>query len=601
METYGALATIDYVILVVYFLAIVAAGVYFSKKAAQGIDAYFLGKRSIPWWALGMSGTASNFDMTGTMVITSFFFAIGLQGFWVAMRGGMVLPLGILMIYMGKWMRRSRVMTNAEWMELRFGSGRQGQLARLLSAVSTIVVTLAFLVYFVKGTGLFLSIYLPLSPTACALLMMAVALTYTAISGFYGVIYTDVIQEVLILGVSLYVGYLAFTLPDHAQVLEQAGPGWSDFAPRWTAEPMTWLANPDVYRFFGLCIVFWIARGIFEGVGGFTGNYMNQRYFAARNDRETGLMSAEWVVLLFFRWSLVIGTVLLGLSLARRSPEIGELLARDPEKTLPVVLGQAIPAGVRGLLVAGLVAAAMSTFDSTINSGVSYWVKDIYQRHLRPRAERRELMLQSYLGTLVFAAVAVILALGVKNIDDIWAWITGPLSAGLFVPIILRWYWWRFNGYGFALATAAGLAVSVWTQTRPEMPFYEAFLAAAAASLLAGVAGSLATPATDPETLERFWRRIRPFGFWGRVRARLEPELTERVGLRNTIDVLAVPFAVAWQLSGVVAVISLLLRKWTTFAAAAAVFALLSYVLYFTWYRNLQTREEGEAQALEGD
>lgn len=601
METYGGLATIDYVILVVYFLAILAAGIYFSKKAAQGIDAYFLGKRSIPWWALGMSGTASNFDMTGTMVITSFFFAIGLQGFWVAMRGGMVLPLGILMIYMGKWMRRSRVMTNAEWMELRFGSGRQGQLARLLSAVSTIVVTLAFLVYFVKGTGLFLSIYLPLSPTACALSMMAVALTYTAISGFYGVIYTDVIQEILILGVSLYVGYLAFTLPDHAQVLEQAGPGWSDFTPRWTAEPMTWLANPDVYRFFGLCIVFWIARGIFEGVGGFTGNYMNQRYFAARNDRETGLMSAEWVVLLFFRWSLVIGTVLLGLSLAHRSPEIGELLARDPEKTLPVVLGQAIPAGVRGLLVAGLVAAAMSTFDSTINSGVSYWVKDIYQRHLRPRAKRRELMLQSYLGTLVFAAVAVILALGVKNIDDIWAWITGPLSAGLFVPIILRWYWWRFNGYGFALATAAGLAVSVWTQTQPEMPFYEAFLVAAAASLLAGVAGSLATPATDAETLERFWRRIRPFGFWGRVRSGLEAELTERVGLRNTIDVLAVPFAVAWQLAGVVAVISLLLHKWTTFAAGAAVFALLSYVLYFTWYKNLQTREEGEAQALEGD
>ena len=389
MQTFGGLTTLDYAILVVYFLALVIAGVLLSRRASEGISAYFLGGRRIPWWALGASGTASNFDMTGTMVITSFFFAIGLQGFWVAMRGGMVLPIGILMIYMGKWLRRSRVMTNAEWMELRFGSGRQGQVARLLSALSNIVVTLAFLVYFVKGTGKFLAIYLPFSPTTCALLMIAVALTYTALSGFYGVIYTDLLQEVLILGASAYVGWKAFTLPDHAAVVASAGDGWADFTPRWTAEPMPWLANPDIYHFFGICIVFWIARGIFEGTGGFTGGYMTQRYFAARNDREAGLMSAEWTLLLFFRWFLVIGTVVLGLSLARQSPEIGELLAQDPEKTLPVVLGQAVPAGLRGLLMAGLIAAAMSTFDSTINAGVSYWVKDIYQRHLRPAATGR--------------------------------------------------------------------------------------------------------------------------------------------------------------------------------------------------------------------
>ena len=183
MESLGRLASVDYAILAVYFLTTLAAGFYLSRRAAQGIDAYFLGGRRLPWWAIGMSGTASNFDMTGTMVITSFFFAIGLQGFWVAMRGGMVLPLGILLIYMGKWLRRSRVMTNAEWMELRFGSGRQGQTARVLSAVSNLVVTLAFLVYFVKGTGKFLSIFLPWSPTTCALLMIAVALTYTTLSG----------------------------------------------------------------------------------------------------------------------------------------------------------------------------------------------------------------------------------------------------------------------------------------------------------------------------------------------------------------------------------------------------------------------------------
>ncbi len=593
MEPLGRLATVDYLILAVYFLAILGAGLVLSRKAAQGISAYFLGGRSIPWWAIGMSGTASNFDMTGTMVITSFFFAIGLQGFWVAMRGGMVLPLGILMIYMGKWLRRSQVMTNAEWMELRFGSGRQGQTARMLSAISNLVVTLAFLIYFVKGTGKFLSIYLPFSPTTCALLMIAVALTYTTLSGFYGVIYTDVLQELMILGVSAYVGVRAFLLPDHDAVMELVGSRWAEFTPRWIADPMPWLANPEIYHFFGLCIVFWIARGFFEGAGGFTGGYMTQRYFAARNDREAGLLTAEWTLLLLFRWLLVVGSVLLGLSLTLRSPEIGALLAADPEMTLPVVLGRAIPAGLRGLLLAGLVAAAMSTFDSTINAGVSYWVKDLYQRHLRPRATRRELMAQSYLGTLVLAALAVALALGVRNIDQIWSWITGPLAGGLFVPIVLRWYWWRLNGYGFALATAAGLAVSLWTQTQPAMPFYEAALYAWVASLVGGIAGSLLTPATDRGTLERFWRQIRPFGFWRPVRERLDPTEVAATNLGNTIDVLSVPFAMAWHLSGVVAVISLLLRKWPVCLGAFLLFALMSYVLYFTWYRNLEPEDPG--------
>lgn len=598
MNDYGTLSTLDHVLLAGYFALTLAAGVFLSKKASQGITEYFLGGRKIPWWALGMSGTASNFDMTGTMVITAFFFALGLQGFWVAMRGGMVLPLGILMVFMGKWLRRSRVMTNAEWMRLRFGSGHQGQTARLLSAVSNIVVTMAFLVYFVKGTGKFLSIFLPFSPTTCALLMMAVALTYTALSGFYGVIYTDVLQEFLILGASAYVGWKAFTLPNHAELVAGAGERWSDFTPQWTADPMPWLANPDIYRAFGLCIVFWVARGIFEGVGGFTGGYMTQRYFAAKSDRDAGLMSAEWVILLFFRWSLVVGTVLLGLSLAAKSPEISALLAADPEKTLPVVLGQALPAGMRGILLAGLVAAAMSTFDSTINAGVSYWVKDIYELHLRPKATEKQLMRQSYLGTLVFAAVAVMLALGVENIDDIWAWITGPLSAGLFVPIVLRWYWWRLNGYGFALATAAGLTVSIWTNSQPDLPFYQAFLLSSAASLAAGIAGSLLTAPTDDETLDRFYTRIRPFGFWSAVRRRLDAPWLTIQKLRGTIDILNAFFAISWHLSGVVAVISLLLRKWPTLWAAVIVFAALTYLLRFTWYQNLKTEDDEQEEGI---
>ena len=600
MAGLGYLARVDHIIIALYFAAAIGAGIFFSKRASQGIAAYFLGGRKIPWWAIGMSGTASNFDMTGTMVIISFIYAIGLKGLWVSMRGGMCLPLGILMVYMGKWLRRSNVMTTAEWMDVRFGKGHEGQTARLLSAISNIVVTMAFLIYFVKGTGKFLSIYLPFSPEACSLIMILVAVIYTVLSGLYGVIYTDVLQEIMVLTVSVYVGYKAFTLPDHAAVLDFAGQGWASFLPQWKAAPMSWLANPEIYHLFGLCIIFWVARGIFEGMGGFTGGYMPQRYYATKNDREAGLLTAEWIILILFRWLLIVGAALLGLSIALKNPDIANLLGRDPEKTLPVVLGLGIPAGLRGILIAGLVAAAMSTFDSTLNAGVAYWIRDVYQAHIRPGASSKQLMRQSYISTVVFAAVAVVLGLTVRNINEIWSWITGPLSAGLFVPIVLRWYWWRLTGYGFAISTAVGLLVSLLLKIfAPYTTFYISFLATLAASLGAGIIGSYLTAPTPTETLKKFFLRIKPFGFWTPVRKRIDANLVRRIRLKNTIDILNVPLAITWHLSGVVFVVSLLLRKWNVLLVAVLVFSLLSLLLYATWYRTLQSKQEARRESLE--
>ncbi|MCL2924873.1 MAG: sodium:solute symporter [Trichodesmium sp. MAG_R04] len=589
MGSLNSLSTIDQLIIIAYFVMILVVGVYFSRKASAGINEYFLGGRKIPWWAIGMSGTASNFDMTGTMVVISFFFAIGLQGFWVAMRGGIALPYGILMIYMGKWLRRSQVMTTAEWMTIRFGHNRAGKLARLLSAISNIIVTISLLVYFVEGAAKFLAIYIPLSPNLCSILMIAIAVIYTTMSGFYGVIYTDIIQEILVLIVSIYIGYQAFTLPDHSEVIASATyPGWNSFIPQWQAAPMTWLDNPLIYQAFGFCIIFWVAKGIFEGAGGFIGGYTPQRFYAARNDREAGIMTAEWILLLLFRWILVIGTVILGLKLAITNPEIGRLLGEDPEKTLPIVVSEMIPSGMRGILIAGMVAAAMSTFDSTINAGVSYWIKDIYQLYINPQASEKNLIRQSYISTIVFAAIALILSQAIANINEIWSWITGPLSAGLAAPIVMRWYWWRYNGYGFAIATAAGLLTSIIIKlSAANIAFYLTFLITLSISTFAGLVGSYLTKPTDIQTLKNFWLRIRPSGFWKTVTKQLDSEIVRKSQLENAIDISNIIYVIIWQLSGVITVISLLLHQWRITSLAGAIWVIFSGFLYFRWYKNL--------------
>jgi Na+/proline symporter len=339
---------------------------------------------------------------------------------------------------------------------------------------------------------------------------------------------------------------------------------------------------------FGLCIVFWIMRGIFEGAGGLTGGYMPQRYYATRNEREAGLLTAEWIILLQFRWLLIVGAAVLGLSIALSSPEVAAMLSKDPEKTLPVVLAYAIPSGVRGLLVAGLMAAAMSTFDSTINAGVSYWVRDVYQAYLRPSAGSRATMRQSYGATVAFAAVAVMLALGVRNINDIWSWITGPLSAGLFVPLILRWYWWRLNGYGFAMSTAAGLLFSIGLKLlAPDMPFYLSFVAAMSASLAVAVVGSYATSPTAAKTLRTFWLKVRPFGLWAPVTRELDKARVRKARRESSFELVNAVAATCWHVVGVVLVISLVLRKWAMLPVGGVVFVVLAVVLFFTWYKQL--------------
>lgn len=131
---------IDYTIIGVYLISIVLVGLYLKRKASSGIESYFLGGRNIPWWALGASGMASNTDIAGTMIGVALVYAMGTAGFFIEIRGGVMLIMAFFMIFMGKWTRRSQVMTTAEWMIFRFGTGKQGNMARILSAVSSIIL-----------------------------------------------------------------------------------------------------------------------------------------------------------------------------------------------------------------------------------------------------------------------------------------------------------------------------------------------------------------------------------------------------------------------------------------------------------------------------
>ena len=585
--------TLDYLIIVLYLAGLVGLGLYLQRKASRSIESFFLGDRNMPWWALGASGMSSNFDVSGTMIIVAMIYALGLKGFFIELRGGIVLVMAFLMVFMGKWNRRAQVMTAAEWMELRFGRDRAGNAARLLSASANLLFAVTVVTYFAQGGGLFLGTILGIDAALATWLIIGLATIYTVASGLYGVVYTDVFQGFFVLFAILSTCWIAFVhypLPETFQVsvpLVENGfqrlttdiSRWSDVIPDWTMDLPGSYAQ---YNLFGIAILFYLFKTTIEGSGG-SGGYLIQRFYAARSDREAGLLSVFWIFLLSFRWPFVVAVAMMGISYG-----VSQTVIENPEQVLPSVISTMIPVGLKGLIIAGLIAAAMSTFDSIVNSGASYWVRDIYQRFLNPEATPKALVDQSRVASVLIVVFGVLLTSQFDSINQIWGWLTMGLGSGLIVPQVIRWYWWRFNGYGFAAGVFTGMAAAfvqlIWLSHFTE---YQIFLFVAGTSFVACLLGTFLTPAVSDEILTRFYTTTRPFGLWGHIRATLPADRVDRVQGENRRDILSTFVAVPWMLTLCITPMLAMVRNWDAFGISLAVLAVLSVALYLNWFRHL--------------
>ena len=606
----GTLATVDIVIVVGFLVIVTVIGYVMSRVASRGMDDYFLGGNKIPWWVLGISTSTSNFDMAGTMVIVAMVFALGMKGFLVEIRGGVGLSLAFLMVFLGKWLRRSRVMTSAEWMRIRFGTDRQGNTAHLLSAIAQIVLAIGMITYFAKGAGAFLVHFIPLSEFWCTTIMVAVGLFYTLLSGLYGVVFTDVVQMILLTFTAIYVSVHAFsmrdniTLPDHFMSLDLANPEGVDMS-LFGDSAASWEA---ILSMFGICVFMWVARTMLEGCGG-VGGYTDQRFFAARNEREASLLTLESIILSLFRWTMVAGLVVMGYSILQADGAGAALIRENTENVLPVVLGELLPTGIKGLVIAGLVAAAMSTFDSTLNAGASYIVKDVYQGYIKPEATGEQLMSVSKWATTALCVAGVGLAVLVDNINDIWNLITMGLGAGFFVPTFLRWYWPRFTGYGFAIGTGTGLVAALVVNSGLGWPLYYSFPTIVGIAFVGCILGSLLTKPTNEKQLIDFFVMINPWGLWGAYARKAREtgvltaeESSERLW-EKLYDAIAICFAVPFQMSLLLAGMAFIFHDWGKFAGFGITAAVCSVGLYFFWFKNLKSvarcEEEDEYYAAQ--
>ena len=588
---------IDITILVLYLIAVVSIGIYLTTRASQNLDTYFLAGRSVPWYILGVSNSSSMFDITGTMWLVLMFLVYGVKGAWIPWIWPTFNQI-FLMVYLSIWIRRSNVLTGSEWITTRFGNGKGSELSRISVLVFAMVSVIGFLAYAFQGIGKFASVFFPfdISPELYAIIFMGITTIYVVLGGMYSVVFTDLIQFTLLTIVSFVIGFIAFTRVTPEALHAVIPNGWLDLAFTWELD-LDWndlipAANnqimADGWNLFTIFFMMMIFKGILISLAGPTPGYDMQRILAAKTPREAGLMSAIVSVCQIPRWFMIVGITTLALVyFSNDLVAMGDNV--DFELVLPWVISEFLPVGLVGFVLAGMLAAFMSTFDSTVNAGAAYLVNDVYKRYFNPNAPTGVYIKASNIASFLIVAVGIAFGFMSESVNSVTQWIVSGLFGGYTAPNILKWHWWRFNGFGYFYGMIAGvLAALIMPMALPELSPLNAFPFILILSGIAGIGGSLMTAPDDDKTLQEFYKNVRPWGFWKPILNKIQSsDANVRKNDKFYRDMFNIFIGMVWQINMVLVPIYLLVYEYTAFSVSLILTIGTTLILKKNWYDKL--------------
>lgn len=595
------LHVVDISIIAAYIVATIIIGVSISKRASKNLDSYFLGGKSLPWYVLGVSNASGMFDITGTMWLVYLCFVYGMKSAWIPWLWPVFNQI-FLMVYLSAWIRRSNVLTGAEWISTRFGRGTGGNLAHFSVVAFALVSVIGFLAYAFQGIGKFSALFLPgdISPNVYALIFMGITSIYVVMGGMFSVVFTEVLQFAIMTVSSVAVGVIAMSKVSPELLNRFIPEGWRNIFFGWNLN-MNWSGimdsvntkiEADGYSLFVIFFMMMLFKGILVSMAGPAPNYDMQRILAAKNPREAGMMSGFVnVVLIFPRYMLITGLTVL--TLAFFSPELKAMGADiDFELVLPYAIKNFLPIGLMGLLLAGLLSAFMSTFAATINAAPAYIVNDLYKRFINPEASNKTYVRMSYIASFGVVAVGILFGFFAESINQITLWIVAALWGGYAAPNVLKWYWWRFNAHGYFWGMILGiLAAMVVPQLFPGLSALEGFPVILIISTTGCVVASFMTKPESDEILKAFYSRVRPWGIWNSIYKKVikeQPDFQKNDDFKR--DGLNILIGLIWQISLVAFPMCLVLRQKGAVAVCAIIILLTSVMLKKSWYDRLETR-----------
>jgi SSS family solute:Na+ symporter len=573
------MSRIDWLVVAFLCLASLLVGLVFTRRAGkQGASGYFTGNRSLAWWAIGLSNTATYQSGNGAFVMLVLVF--GLSGNWMWW-ASWIIWMPLVAIVWAKMWRRMQIVTTAELITLRYG-GKGARLARKVYALlgfGYAVIIISYITGFFAKT---VAPVLPLSESQILLVFGGVTAVYTVFGGLIGVVFTDVLQFFI-----LFVGNFVFLLI----AISQHG-GWQTIAERAQLHrPEALQQFPPTSLIPALTVAMLVIQGFFFAGSPTAGEGMTaQRFMAARNEQHAmGGQLFNAFLALSLRTIPLIGLGVVALSLFWTkdlilrvgSPPPGFELLQDPAYAWgELVKLSRLPAGFKGVLVAAEAAAFMSTLSALINWGSSFIINDFY-RPLRPGASPRSQVLVSRMATLALFLLAAFVAVFYVREMVSWFLFINSVMVIFILPLSwLRFFWWRFNVWGELSATILGLPLSIlfwFILGFQHKPFWQSTGLLFLLSLILLTAVSLLTPPEPEKTLARFYERCRPPGLWGRVRQKAAPSLPSGPSLsRLGVNCL---LGIASCLGLVVMTNSLFAGQWRLFILGALGFGLFGYGL----------------------
>lgn len=485
-------------------------------------------------------------------------------------------------------------MTGAEWMKTRFGPGKAGDIARLSYTLFAVLTISALLGYSAIGMGKFGSIFLPFSPIVCAMLILGVTGLYVILGGFHGIVRVEIVQTIVLSAgaiVFAIIGYMHF---DPVLFATKVPNGWGDILPSWQPESFQGLVSGGTdYSLFGALVAVWVAKGLLLCLSGPEQLYDFQRFLAAKDERDASKLGALWGAIHTVRWCFAMAIAVMAI-MGIGNVALDEQLRADPEKALPLIIGSMLPVGLIGFMLAALLSGFLATFSSTVNGGAAYLVKDVYQRYINPNADNKKLVRISYLSSALLIIVGLVISVFGTSINTAFLWIFGTLAAGILPPNVLRWYWWRLNGQGYAAGVFGGMALSLgqvfcdqFVFAEP-LPLYIGFPVIALASTLITITVSMLTQPTDIETLKNFYRKVQPAGAWQPAK---EAVLSETPDFKKQSPFRLDLFNTVVSMIGItalyVSMLYLILHRHTVAFTLLGTTLVTVIILYFTWYKTL--------------
>ncbi len=561
-----SLSAVDWVVVVVFIGAMLGVGALFTKKASGDIDSFFVSNRSLPWYIAGGSLIATSFAADTPLWVTALVRKYGVYYIW--QYWAPIIGAALTIVLFARLWRRLGVMTDIEFLELRYS----GPAAKVLRAFSGAMLSFFFcpliIGWVTKAMETIGSEAMGLPPEYrlwSTIGVVGVALALCTLSGLYGVVYTDFLQFLIATFGTVLLAVLAVkevgglgAMVEQLSSLSEWNGRNLNIAPDIGGGP-TQMSIWNAIGYFG---ILWLMVAV-------SGGYQAQRLLACKDWRHSTL--AMFMHSVFYYGVVCWPWIIVALCSVILLPTLGEGVTDD--NAYPRMIVTLLPAGLRGLLIAAMLAAFVSTISTMFNWGSSYLVNDVYKRFIVKEASSGHYVWIARLGTLLMAIAGGTIAFFAKDIQQLLA-IGFVIGSSFAVVAMLRWFWWRLNAAGDLVATAVA-----WITT-PLLLFTDLFNGPARVVLrldegvdfnthrdllgarmsfviivvtASAVIGSLLTKPTDMETLKRFVVKARPFGFfWKPVIAQLDvPYRSQESFVRTMISWLLAAGCIASLIFGV--------------------------------------------------